>query len=400
MQYDFDTVTDRRGTFASKWDVAEGELPLTIADMDFATCPEIMSALRARLEKGLFGYTDIPDAWKEACRRWWKDRHGFPVETDWIVFSTGVVPTISSCVRKLCTPAEKVLVLTPVYSVFFNSILNNGCVPYECPLDYSGNAYAIPWERLEQGLSDPQTAMMILCNPHNPTGQIWDRDTLKRIGRLCHEHHVTVLSDEIHCDLTDPGRQYVPFASVDDVCRDISVTAVSPSKSFSIPGLQSSAVIVPDPHLRHRVWRALNTDECGEPNAFAIDAAIAAWTRGDSWLDACCQRLYENKQRIRAYIGENLPEIRVLNSEATYLLWLDVSALTGSAGLLARFIRERTGLVLSDGAPFRGNGSLFLRMNAAYPVSQITDALERLKRGVSLWNASCLRHTAGPSGKE
>lgn len=399
MRYDFDTVIDRRGTYASKWDVGEGELPMTTADMDFATCPEILRALQARLDKGAFGYTDVPDAWKQACVRWWKERHGFEIDPEWIVFSTGVVPTLSSCVRKLTTPAEHVLVLTPVYNIFFNSILNNGRVPLECPLDYDGTSYTIPWERFEQGLQDPQTSLLILCNPHNPTGQIWDRETLRRIGALCKAHGVTVISDEIHCDLTDPGKQYVPFASVDEVCRDISVTAVAPSKSFSIPGLQTSAVIVPEPHLRHRVWRALNTDECGEPNAFAMDAAIAAWTQGDDWLDACRQKLYENKIRIRAFIAESIPEIRVLGSEATYLLWLDVSALTENSRLLARYLRERTGLILSAGEVYRGNGNAFLRMNAAYPASQIEDGLARLKRGTDLWKASLMRSVARQTGK-
>ena len=211
---------------------------------------------------------------------------------------------------------------------------------------------------------------------------------------MCQEHHVIVLSDEIHCDLTDPGKEYVPFASVDAVCRDISITAVAPSKTFSIPGIQSSAVIVPNEVLRHKVWRGLNTDECGEPNAFAMDACIAAWTRGDDWLDACRQKLYENKQLIRAYIAEKTPEIRVVKSEATYLLWLDVSRLTDNSSLLARFIRERTGLILTPGEVYHGNGRHYLRMNAAYPTSQVKDGLERLEKAVMLWKGSLLNKAA------
>ena len=382
MTYDFTTVTDRQPTWSSKWDVAPGELPMSTADMDFVTAPEIQRALRRRLETGVYGYTDVPEAWYDACVRWWKTRHGFTLEKDWLIFSAGVVPTISSCVRKLSTPAEKVLLLTPVYNIFFNSIVNNGRFPLECPLRYMGDRYKIDWEALEAGLRDPQTRLMLLCNPHNPTGQIWSRETLARIGALCRECGVTVISDEIHCDLTDPGLAYVPFASVDETCASVCVMAMAPSKSFSIPGLQTSAVAVPDPLLRHQVWRALNTDEVAEPNAFAVDAAIAAWTEGEGWLDAARAQLAANKARVRAFVAEEIPAIRVLPSEATYLLWLDVSALTEDSALLAAHLRRETGLILSAGAVYRGDGARFLRMNTAYPPAQLEDGLARLKRGV------------------
>ena len=212
MTYDFDTPTERRNTNSLKWDVAEGELPMWVADMDFQTAPEIREAIMKRAEHGIFGYSVIPDAWYEAYIQWWKMRHGYTMERDWLIFCTGVVPAISSIVRKLTTPAEKVLIQTPVYNIFFNSILNNGRQVLESPLRYDGKEYRIDFADLEEKLSDPQTALMILCNPHNPTGKIWDRQTLEKIGALCSRHHVTVVSDEIHCDLTDPGESYVPFA--------------------------------------------------------------------------------------------------------------------------------------------------------------------------------------------
>lgn len=390
MTYDFDTPTERRNTNSLKWDVAQGELPMWVADMDFQTAPEIREAIMKRAEHGIFGYSVIPDAWYEAYIQWWKMRHGYTMERDWLIFCTGVVPAISSIVRKLTTPAEKVLIQTPVYNIFFNSILNNGRQVLESPLRYDGKEYRIDFADLEEKLSDPQTALMILCNPHNPTGKIWDRQTLEKIGALCSRHHVTVVSDEIHCDLTDPEESYVPFASVSETCRQISITCMAPTKAFNLAGLQTAAVSVPDEVLRHKVWRALNTDEAAEPNAFAVEAAVAAFTRGADWLDALRDYLYENKKLAEAYIEKEIPDVRAVASQATYLLWLDCSGLIGCGREAAGFLRRETGLYLSEGSQYGGNGADFLRMNIACPRAVLKDGLERLKNGLaaySVWAA-------------
>ena len=292
MQYDFDQVVDRRGTHAAKWDVAGHELPMWIADMDFLTAPEIIAAVRDRASHGIYGYTDVPEAWYDAILGWWRDRHGFHMERDWLIFSTGVVPTISSVVRKLTTPGENILTMTPVYNIFFHSIENNGRRVLECPLPYRDGTYGLDWADLEGKLADPQTTMLILCNPHNPVGTIWDRETLARVGELCWKHHVMVLSDEIHCDLTDPGCDYLPFASVSEHCRQNSITCIAPTKAFNLAGLQTSAVVVPDGVLRHKVWRALITDEVAEPNCFAAEAAIAIVEDG---IDAAMNRFNRKK---------------------------------------------------------------------------------------------------------
>ena len=390
MTYDFDTPTERRNTNSLKWDVAQGELPMWVADMDFQTAPEIREAIMKRAEHGIFGYSVIPDAWYEAYIQWWKTRHGYTMERDWLIFCTGVVPAISSIVRKLTTPAEKVLIQTPVYNIFFNSILNNGRQVLESPLRYDGKEYRIDFADLEEKLSDPQTALMILCNPHNPTGKIWDRQTLEKIGALCSRHHVTVVSDEIHCDLTDPEESYVPFASVSETCRQISITCMAPTKAFNLAGLQTAAVSVPDEVLRHKVLRALNTDEAAEPNAFAVEAAVTAFTRGADWLDALRDYLYENKKLAAAYIEKEIPGVRAVASQATYLLWLDCSGLIGCGREAAGFLRRETGLYLSEGSQYGGNGADFLRMNIACPRAVLKDGLERLKNGLaaySVWTA-------------
>lgn len=388
MKYDFDAIIDRRGTNALKWDVADGELPMWVADMDFPTAPAVREAIERRASHGVFGYCVVPDAWYEAYMDWWERRHDLSMEKDWLIFCTGVVPAISSIVRKLTTPAEKILIQSPVYNIFYNSILNNGRQVLENRLVYDGDGYSIDFEDLERKLADPQTTLMILCNPHNPIGKIWDRDTLQRIGELCARHHVLVLSDEIHCDLTDPGCDYTPFASVSNVCRDNSITCIAPTKTFNLAGLQTAAVVVPDGVIRHKVYRGLNTDEIAEPNAFAVEAAVAAFTKGEEWLDELRQYIMRNKKLAVEYIEKEIPQIRVVPSQATYLMWLRYGGDTGSASEAAEYIRRETGLYISAGAHYGAGGEDFLRMNVACPNAVVADGLKRLKRGIEAYSAS------------
>lgn len=381
MKYDFDTAVNRRDSYSYKWDVKPNELPMWVADMDFQTAPEIREALAKRVEHGVFGYGIIPKEWNDAYVQWWKERHDFVMDPQWLIFCTGVVPAISTAVRKFTTPAEKVLIQTPVYNIFFNSILNNGRNVLESSLVYQQETrqYVVDFEKLEEDLADPQTSLMILCNPHNPVGKIWDKETLGKIGELCKKHHVIVVSDEIHCDLTAPGLSYVPFASVSDTCREISISLIAPTKTFNIAGLQTAGVVVPNPVLRHKMWRALNTDEVAEPNAFAIQAAIAAFTKGADWLDALREYIQENKREVKTFLEKEIPEITVVSMDVTYLLWLDCSAFTENSEELAREIRKKTGLYLSGGVEYGGDGARFLRMNVACPRTTLLDGLERLK---------------------
>jgi len=384
VNFDFDELVDRRGTYSLKWDVAENELPMWVADMDFPTAPPIREALERRVQHGVFGYSIVPEEWYDAYMGWWKRRHKFVIEKEWLIFCTGVVPAISSAVRKLTTPAENVVVLSPVYNIFFNSIYNNGRNILECPLKYDvtkeeGKRYEIDFEALEQKLSLPQTTMLIFCNPHNPVGKIWEKETLVKVGELCKKHHVVVLSDEIHCDLTAPGKEYVPFASASDVCREVSVTCIAPTKTFNIAGLQTAAVMVPNEFLRNKMNRGLNTDEVAEPNAFAMTATIAAFTKGDAWLDALREYIQENKREVVAFLKEHLPKLKVVSLDVTYLLWIDVSAYTQDSTALAEELRADTGLYVSEGGEYGGDGRAFLRLNVACPRSRLLDGLNRLK---------------------
>lgn len=382
MKYNFDEIIDRRNTNSMKWDVADGELPMWVADMDFQTAPAIRAAMEKRLAHGIFGYTDVPDAWYQAYIHWWKDRHDFVIEKDWLIFSTGVIPSISSIVRKLTTPAENVVIQTPVYNIFFNSIVNNGRNVLQSPLAYDGSVYKIDFADLEEKLKNSQTSLMILCNPHNPIGKIWDKETLCRIGDLCAKYNVTVISDEVHCDLTAPNRGYIPFAAASETNADISITCIAPTKAFNIAGMQTSAVVIPNPNLRHKVWRGLNTDEVAEPNAFAIDVTVAAFEESGDWLDSLRTYIQTNKETAIAFIERELPQLHVIPTEATYLLWIDCSKVSHDTKTLAADIRKKTGLYLSEGSQYGGNGGNFLRLNLACPFSVVEDGLQRLKKGI------------------
>ena len=387
MKYDFDTQINRKNTNSLKWDVAEGELPMWVADMDFFVAPEIQAAIQKRAGHGIFGYSVIPDTWYQAYINWWEKRHDFSMKKEWLIFCTGIIPALSSIIRKLTTPAEKILLQTPVYNHMFTSIVNNGRQVLESRLEYRDGEYRIDFADLEQKLADPQTTMMILCNPHNPIGKIWDKETLARIGELCSKYYVTVVSDEIHCDLTDPGCSYVPFASVSPQCRENSITCIAPTKAFNIAGIHTAAVAVPDPVLRHKVWRGLNTDEVAEPNVFAVDVAVAAFTEGAEWLDELRTYVFRNKQWAVEFIEKEIPRIKVVKSQATYLLWLDLSGIDGMTGMAAEAadcIRQKTGLYVSQGGQFGGNGDSFFRMNIACPYSVLDDGLHRLKDGVEV----------------
>ncbi len=384
MKYDFDTIVDRRNTNSLKWDVKENELPMWVADMDFKTAPCVIESLNNRVNHGVFGYSIVPDSWYDAYIKWWKERHNFEIEKQWLIFSTGVVPAISSIVRKLTTVAENVVIQSPVYNIFYNSIINNGRKVLESPLVYDEGKYSIDFEDLREKLSNPQTTLMILCNPHNPVGKIWDKETLIKIGKLCKENNVVVLSDEIHCDITIPNKTYIPFASVNEECKQNSVTCISPTKAFNLAGMQSSAVMIANKFLRDKVERGLNTDEVAEPNVFATTVATAAFNEGGPWLDALRKYISDNKDLVTDYIEKNIPKIKVVDAEATYLMWLDCKTITSDSEKLASFIRHETGLYLTAGDHYGKGGEGFLRMNVACSKEIVIEALDKLDKAIKL----------------
>ena len=388
MAFDFNAVTDRRRTGSEKWNVLDSELPMWVADMDFPTAPCVRRAVEKRATHGIFGYSSLPETWYDAYRNWWGKHHGLEIRRKELLFVTGVIPAISAAVRVFTAPADKVIIQTPVYNHFFSCIRGNGRTVLENPLTYRNGRYEMDFDDLEEKLSDPRTSLLILCNPQNPAGCTWCREDLARLGSLCRKHHVLVFSDEIHCDLTAPDAAYIPFASVDENCRMNSVTALAPTKAFNIAGLHTAAVFAPDEEYRQRMERELRTVEVAEPNAFSVDAATAAFSEeGWAWLVSLRAYIEENKKTVYAFIEKELPEVYAVPQDATYLMWLDISRCSDNSEEPQRFIREKTGLYVTPGTIYGGNGNLFLRLNTACPRSLLEDGLDRLRKGLELWQA-------------
>lgn len=385
---EYPKAVDRRHTNSVKWDVKDGELPMTIADMDFKTSPAIIEAMKNKLTLGAFGYEDIPAEYFNAVADWYEKQHHFRPQTDWMIFTTGVVPAISSAVRRLTSLGDNVLVQAPVYNIFYNSIVNSGrhVVSSDLVYDVEQHSYSIDWDDLESKLADPLTNLMILCNPHNPVGIIWTRDQLIRLAKLCRKYHVKIFSDEIHGDFTFNEQGYVPMFSLpEELIQDLEV-AVSPSKTFNVAALHAATVIVPNANLRAQVSRGLNSEELAEPNLMAIPGTIAAYEKGDEWLSAVLDAIQDNRKVVSDFINDQLADVvTVVPGQATYLIWLDVRKLTDDSDALAKFIQEKTGLILSAGNIYGGDGHNFLRMNVACPTKTVLSGLDRLARGIAEW---------------
>ncbi|RIA64850.1 cystathionine beta-lyase [Anaeroplasma bactoclasticum] len=381
--YDFSKKINRKNSNSYKWDSVDATLPMWVADMDFEACPDIIDAIKKRMECPVFGYSITPKEYFLAYQAWWERRHHIKFDLDWMIFSTGVVPTISSTVRKLTTVGEKVLIMAPVYNIFYNSIINNGRFVLSSDLVYENNEYHIDFNDLEKKMSDPQVSLMILCNPHNPVGKIWSFDDLKKIGSLSVKYNVIVLSDEIHCDIVEKGYEYIPYMSVSEECKMNSVTAISATKCFGIPGLQSSAVVIPNPILRHKVNRGLNTDECAEGNVFAFDPIIAAFSKGEAWVNEMNDYVTNNKKVFMEELKDT--NLIFVDANALYLLWVDVSKYTLDSKRLVKFIKDETGLYITEGSEYGESGKSFVRINLATTLDNVLDSTRRMKQALQLY---------------
>ena len=380
--YNFSKLTNRKETDSLKWDVAKHELPMWVADMDFETLPEVKQVLIKRAEHGIFGYAAPTDSYYQSVIHWLGTRHDFHVEKDWIIPTPGIVTALKLAVRAYTKPSDNVMIMKPVYYPFDASIQLNGRTVIECPLSFNGKQYICDFDVFEQQIVQNNVKMFILCHPHNPIGKIWSQETLQRIGDLAAQYHVVVVSDEIHCDIVTPGKEYVPFASVSQTNLMNSITCIAPTKTFNLAGLQTSCIVVPNAILRHKVNRAINTDEVAEPNSFAITASITAFEKGGKWLEELKSYIESNKQMAHAYIKTYLPELHVTPSEATYLLWIDCSHVCKNSLELVEFIRSTTGLYLSSGEEYGKNAKSFIRMNIACPQERLNDGLKRLRQGI------------------
>ena len=374
MKYNFDRTADRLNTSSIKWDVKENELPMWVADMDFMVIPEIQDAIIKSAKDGAFGYTYPTKEFFDAYQYWWKERHHIEIPTSWMIFASGVVSALDSIIRTLTKEDDGVLLLTPIYHTFFNVIKNNHRKVVTSTL-LEKSDYSIDYKDVEDKIKNLNVKAIIFCNPHNPVCRIWKKEEIKQLIDICEKYNVFFISDEIHCDITDPGYEYCSALSVSDNV----IVCLSPGKVFNLAGIHSSVTVVKNEKLRKQLQVAFYRDDIGEPNYFAIPANIAAYKKGEEYVDELNKYLFENKRYVSSFIEEKLPNIKLTSSHATYLLWIDVSALNIKSDLFVDELRKQTGLILSPGKQFGDGGEYFLRMNIATSLEKVKDAMNRLK---------------------
>ena len=386
MKYDFDEIIERHNTNSLKWDYFDSKYPMWVADMDFNVLDDIKESIEKRSQHQIYAYSIVIDDLFNAYVNWWDRRHDIKLDKNNLLFSTGVMPSINSIIRCLSDENDKIVIQTPVYHVFFNVILDNNRKVVENELIYENNSYTIDFEKLESQLSLPDVKLMLLCNPHNPIGRIWTVDELERILKLCNKYDVILVSDEIHCDLVNPDLRYVPIFSLNGNLTENVIMCMSPTKTFNVAGLQSSAVYTDNIKLFELIQKQLRSDFYSMPNAFAVDATIAAFNKGDDWIDGLNEYLYNNKCIVYDFVDENNLDIDVISSEATYLLWVDCSRLSISANDFYELLKNSYGLYVSPGIQFGKNGSDFIRINIACTKKVLLESLSILKEAIFLIN--------------
>lgn len=379
MKYDFDEIIERRGTGCVKWDESEeGVIPLWVADMDFAVAPAIQEAVRQRAQHPIYAYTLVGNEYYDAIISWFQRRHGWTIAREHILYTTGVVPAISCTLQALAMAGEKVVILSPDYNCFFSSIRNSGCEVSECVLQFSrnNNRFEIDWDDFKERCADEKATIFLLCNPHNPTGRVWHRDELQLMSDICRRHHVTIVSDEIHCELIMPGNTFVPMATVDDD----AIILNSSSKSFNTAGLQIANIICTDSEKRRRIERAININEVCDVNPFAPLALIAAYNDSEAWVDELNQYLWGNYTALCDFVTQHIPNWTVMPLEGTYLVWVKIKDCNDIA-TYSKDILEKAKVWVNPGTMYGlQSGEGYLRINIACPRSLLLEALSHIAR--------------------
>ena len=387
--YDFDKIIERRGTGAVKTDALkkvygkEDLIPLWVADMEFETPDFILEAIRKRLEHPVFGYTVMPEGYWETVKTWIEDHHGWKTETEWMTFIPGIVKGIGMVINALLEKEDKVIIQPPVYHPFRLIPQKNGREVVFNPLkELPDGSYEMDFENLE-AVCDPKCKLLILSNPHNPAGIVWSRETLMKLADFCHSHGITVISDEIHCDMALFGNRHIPFASVSEKAAECSITFGAPSKTFNIAGIVSSYAIVPDEGLRKKFFKWLEASEMSAAHIFAPIATMAAFKHGENWRQQMLRYLECNIRFVEEYCLKNIPQIRPLRPQASFLVWLDCRKLGLSHEELTDLFVNKAGLALNDGEMFNPGGEGFMRLNIGTPRDILKEAMDKLLDAVT-----------------
>jgi len=386
MNYSFDEIIDREGTSCVKWDLRDkvfgssDVLPMWVADMDFKTPGFISDAIIQRAQHAVYGYTYRSEGYYSSIINWMQSHHGWAIERDWILFSPGVVPVLYMATLAFTNPGDTVLIQTPVYPPFYDAVLKNNRQLVFNPLIQNGNRYEIDFKDLDQKLAGSK--MMFLSNPHNPVGRVWTKDELLEIGRLCLKHNVLLISDEIHCDLVFSAYKHIPTAGLSPEIAANTLTCLASSKTFNTAGLSTSNVVVSNPILKSKLSGIIQSVHIDAGNIFGAIASEAAYTFGEEWHKKLIEYLEGNVNLVRSFLKERLPEIKLIEPEATYLLWLDFRELGISQPELVKMLIGKARLGLNDGTDFGIEGTGFMRLNIGCPKSLLIEGLQRLENAL------------------
>lgn len=389
MTYDFDQIIDRRGTGSLKYDFhkergkAPDLLPLWVADMDFALPKEVLDAMKQRVDHGIFGYTLPLQSYYDAVLSWVEHHQGWKPEEKWLVTTPGVVFALSMCVRAFTQPGDSILIQQPVYYPFSNVIVDNNRKLANAPLVYQDGAYSIDFDAFERAVVENEVKLFILCNPHNPASRVWSREELAALAAICKKHDVIVVSDEIHADFIWENRTFTSYAALGEEYLDNCIVCTAPSKTFNMAGLQISNIFIPNAELRHSFAEERDGTGYDEPSLFGIVATEACYTQGEEWLEQAKDYIYKNIAFMHEYLEEHAPQLHTVETQGTYLVWVDCKKLGLSTQELKELIEDKARLWLDLGDMFGADGEGFIRFNVACPRSVLQQALEQLCSAVN-----------------
>lgn len=379
MKYDFDAPTNRRHEGSVKWDCKENELPMWVADMDFPVANPILEAMKERISHPCFGYSDLPASWAKAYVSYFKRHFKTELKEEALLFSLGIIPSLTTCIRAFSNPGDEIILMSPVYNIFDHCVENSHRKVVRSPLLNRHESYSIDFEDLETRLASPAAKILILCNPHNPVGRAWGESELTHIASLCKKHHVLVVSDEVHGPINGGELPYTPYCSIQEA-KDNSISLFAPTKAYNVAGIQTSACYAESQTLRDKLAFELNAGELAEGNFLSYSISTAALSEGDEWLRQMNEYVHANYLYCRAELESTLPNIKIAPLQATYLMWVDLSAYGKDDVAFCKLLRQKTGLWITPGSTYGNEGKGHVRINLATQRARVEDGMSRLIR--------------------